>query len=586
MLKLFQEKDLLLSPSHSLSHPTTATASATTLSSSERERERESSTSSALDAFLRLGKTMEWVIESIYPTEIKLSPSLSLSPSATLHGILHISSTLTERDYLLTDNMTLQSHLQTFPLAKEERERSSIHSLHPFYGLKVGDKIDCQAIHVRREKREKKAREKKAGGGEREGERESEEMTTVYLQRSDSLSPSLSSSSSNNNKMLQIYGKNEITTQSLCVGVISRLNYLSLSSTSSTSSLSSVTLSLSPYINTDLPLCEISSTDLSLASLFQERCYVGMKVIVGVVSVNKKERESKKDGEKEKDGEREKDGEKEKERESHKVLTSLRVSRLIVESLLLSSTSSSSSQEKEREKESKKGKKSSSSLSLSLSPFVGKDIHSLSIPDSLFQAYHKIEEGQIMMGMLSLSSSLAPKPPAFVISLPGHRFGRLCITEIADQPDWVDLSVLCASLKKREREGAVALALPNGLQHGSFVQCRVLSVSSSSSSAGSIEVSIRKSRLMVSMLVYILYHVLCNYYLSGFLSLFLSLCLSLSVSVSLSLCLSVCLSLSVSLSLSLSLSLSVSLSLSPSLLLSLSLSLSIAQSQSARGDSQ
>jgi hypothetical protein len=112
------------------------------------------------------------------------------------------------------------------------------------------------------------------------------------------------------------------------------------------------------------------------------------------------------------------------------------------------------------------------------------------------------EEGQVVTALLNLCSSRVPKPPAVVLSLPGHRLGRVCATELWDRDDWMDLSDFYRKQQQQhdqqEEDRMASLCLPDGRTHGQVVQARVLSVADHC-----VELSLRPSRVVRTLTIFI-----------------------------------------------------------------------------------
>ena len=107
-----------------------------------------------------------------------------------------------------------------------------------------------------------------------------------------------------------------------------------------------------------------------------------------------------------------------------------------------------------------------------------------------------VKLGSLVYGLLDLRSHhqhhRVIRPPALQVALGNGQTGRVCLTELTDPSEWRD----CAHLMAAPSSSSRAEQLPNGRRHGELVQCRVISVPSSSSGGEEvIELSLRPSRL-------------------------------------------------------------------------------------------
>lgn len=183
------------------------------------------------------------------------------------------------------------------------------------------------------------------------------------------------------------------------------------------------TVALSPYITAELPIIEISK-DRALIDLFHQKCFCGLRLLVAVTAVTKEDGKT----------------------------TKVHVSRASIESLI--------------------------------------EAHGTEEIDDIQDKVNEIEsevnyeEGDIVVGTVNLFQSKVPKPPAFVVSLRGNKFGRLCVSEITERENWRDSS---AALQSDD----ATRTLFNGLAHGSIVTCRIVSTKDKM-----IELSLRKSRVV------------------------------------------------------------------------------------------
>jgi hypothetical protein len=192
------------------------------------------------------------------------------------------------------------------------------------------------------------------------------------------------------------------------------------------------TVALSPYLTARLNFADVS-TDAETVELFVRNCFVGMRLVVAVTQLTK-------------EGSR---------------IKNLRVSRAAIEGLI-SSADDVFDVTRSRDK---------------LDGVVTEP---------------EYEEGQVVNAMLNLHNARVPKPPAIALSLPGQKLGRVCVTEIWDQGEWMDLSDLQQQIASHAAgKSKDVLSLPDGREHGTIVQARVMSVSD-----GYVELSLRPSRVV------------------------------------------------------------------------------------------
>ena len=100
-------------------------------------------------------------------------------------------------------------------------------------------------------------------------------------------------------------------------------------------------------------------------------------------------------------------------------------------------------------------------------------------------AVSSLKAGQIVEGVLNIHPKKIRNYPAFAVYLPFNRVVRVCITEFADQDDWMDLQDVFSDKK----------ADTNSHRNGSVVSVRILSVNQESENSLVIEGSLRLSRL-------------------------------------------------------------------------------------------
>jgi len=105
------------------------------------------------------------------------------------------------------------------------------------------------------------------------------------------------------------------------------------------------------------------------------------------------------------------------------------------------------------------------------------------------------EEGQQVCGIVDLKYPKTPGFPAVIVHLRNGQIGRICITELEDKENWVDLKHVFSLLKNQsstlDEKQLKSLVLPGGLHHGSIATCVILSVKENY-----LEVSLRPNRLV------------------------------------------------------------------------------------------
>ena len=188
----------------------------------------------------------------------------------------------------------------------------------------------------------------------------------------------------------------------------------------------SCTVQLSPYISAKMSHMDVSS-EASLVKAFKRSCFVGLRVVVAIVQAGG----------------------------AHGSKRVVKISRACAEQV------------------------ASGRTSLDLTQLLPAE---LSTPPA------ELKVGDIVMGMLDLRAAWTPRPPALVVSLPGGKQGRVCVTEVADPAAWRDLSAFFAS--KRETEAQADSCFPYDFTSGSVVKCRVLDVA-----GDTVELSLRAARL-------------------------------------------------------------------------------------------
>ena len=188
-------------------------------------------------------------------------------------------------------------------------------------------------------------------------------------------------------------------------------------------------VALSPYITGKLNFIDISS-DIELVTKFKNHCFCGMKIVLAVLS-------SSHGG------------------DENVHMRQISVSRVVIENLV------------------------SGSVLLDLS----KD-RAVSVTSTQFK------KGMVVNGIVDLFSKRISCFPAIAVHLPGGVMGEVCVTELAERSDWVDMSSLFNSADKQNDSKKNAL----GVSNGQIISCRILSVPTTE--RGLVNLSLRNSRLV------------------------------------------------------------------------------------------
>ena len=367
---------------------------------------------------LRVGQLLPWVVSEVSAAEMKVSPEQSVdSPGVKITASVHLSGAID----------VFQSFDNLHKVLKKANgiDRESVHTMHPFHGLKKGSKVWCHVLQVRRETSVKN--------------KETVEEFKVYLSLSVSaslvsiakmgLTPAAADSRVENknegylpfHRMVQSHGKDELKCPSLHAVVVTKIEEVGC------------TVSLSPYLSARLNFVDVSS-DPELIELFMRNCFVGLRLVVVVTSLSKEDTRIKK----------------------------IQLSRSAIEALV-----------------------NNAEEQFSVTNSHDK-LETLSISEPEY------EEGQVVNAMLNLRIARVPKPPAIALSLPGQKLGRVCVTEIWDRDEWMDLSDLQKQIAAYATgQSSDTLELPDGRAHGCIVQARVMSVHD-----GYVDLSLRPTRVV------------------------------------------------------------------------------------------
>ena len=293
----------------------------------QREAEVADHDIASSEASFSTGATASWTVIEVLSTHIRLSlgTSKELSSDASVQGILHISNAVS--DSISYDDILKEGGKH--PPATNKRQ--PLGPLHPFAGIKKGAILVCSVLGTRQDGRKQ----------------------SVFLTKADTDQPSKS--------LLQWRGVHGVKENHLYTAVVTSISPCFLS------------LSLSPYISVSLSFLDISS-DMEVIKHAKNNCYVGQKVVVGVVEVDSFKK-------------------------------TLVVSRTRIEHLLHNEENKAQS-----------------------------SVHTGSV---VFAEKTALQAGSKVAGLLQFSGK-APHPPSFAVVLPEHRRGRVCITEFADPKDWID----------------------------------------------------------------------------------------------------------------------------------------------------
>lgn len=207
-----------------------------------------------------------------------------------------------------------------------------------------------------------------------------------------------------------------------------------------------ITVAFSPYISGTINVMDIS-TDKNVIDLFLKKAFIGLRLIVAVTDITK---------------------------ENNRI-RNLKLSRVAVEKLV---------------------ENDAPSFDLTRS---NKEVSKL-------QSQPTYKAGDVVSAMVNLHNLRVPRQPAVSLSVCGHVNARVCVTELAEHEDWVDLSPFYRALKKKKSdeddsdddssdgEEADKGCIGGLFRHGEIVQARVLSVGNK----GLMEMSLRPSRVQAT----------------------------------------------------------------------------------------
>jgi ribosomal protein S1 len=201
---------------------------------------------------LKIGSTARWIIESITELELIVSPTSDFG-SNPVRASVHISefySDLRMEDYLskaLEDCYHGSTSLKT-----------SLHAQHPFHQFSIGMEIQCTIIH---------SHHIKVGNAD-----EIQLQLRVLTKNALSL---VGNSDFAEENMVTYHHKSQLLPDNVYLAAVTEVNPLSC------------TVMLSPFIKAELPVSEVS-TNLRLLKAFQEKCFVGLKVLVGLLPIQEK----------------------------------------------------------------------------------------------------------------------------------------------------------------------------------------------------------------------------------------------------------------------------------------------------------
>jgi hypothetical protein len=204
---------------------------------------------------LRVGAVMNWTVHTISSTELEVLPENHKSIDVNIHASVHLSCAVDACDGCddLESNLTK---------AKKLASRSGVSKLHPFGEIRVGQKVQARVIQLRHED--------DADDNETVDAKEKSKRIVVIL----ALLPSTGTNADKSRwrRLVQWKGRDAIKKDVLYAAVVTEVDR------------AKCTVALSPYIFTTIGLLDVSA-DTAVAMKFQERCYVGMRLVVAVTSL-------------------------------------------------------------------------------------------------------------------------------------------------------------------------------------------------------------------------------------------------------------------------------------------------------------
>jgi ribosomal protein S1 len=211
---------------------------------------------------LRVGAVFKWEITEItsHLVRVKLESS---NDNEEVEAMLHVSCAINSCDGFDDIENSLEK-----AKSLSVKQRHEVSSLHPFAKLNVGGVILGRILQLRR--------------GAKHGEDDDNASPIIYigLVPSNNSKKRKASHDDANNKwrrMIQWSGSDAIKKNMLYAGVVTSFNDIEC------------VIALSPYITTKLNYLDVSN-DTNIRKQFQNNCYIGMKVVIGVISINERNR--------------------------------------------------------------------------------------------------------------------------------------------------------------------------------------------------------------------------------------------------------------------------------------------------------
>ena len=437
---------------------------------------------------LRLGAVFPWTVVSVSPLEVVVRPhSRALAAKIRIRASIHVTGAVDHTAGCDDVDKVLAS-------SADAARRSAVGPGHPFFGIAAGDKLLARIIQLRADERDK---------GEKGNDKASSESIAVYLSMEGLSRPVAAAAPAAGDEdsaagakrkrtesvdsvsgfvdpsvkwspMVQLWGKNAVRAHSVQAGVVTKIED------------SRCVVSISPYISARLHFLDVSS-EIAVARLFRERCFVGLRVVVAVTGVIADATTGRP--------------------------KSISISRLPVEQYLVELGVAPAANAADAKSSKKKAKKADASSAASVSGAAAVDIaamNKVAATKPTVAADALPAEGSVVTGVLLFDLSQyrirIPQAPAVLVSLGSGVFGRVCLTELADPQDWEDCSALVAFMAKTAEQAAGAGKAPTvyGMRHGDFVECRVLPSKTNSSPAQAkaaqklqfVNLSLRPSRLV------------------------------------------------------------------------------------------
>ena len=381
---------------------------------------------------LKVGQVFDWQVLSVSALEVELKQSFG--DSIVCKGILHVTGALDQT--LCNDNL------------EESLTNASFHTAaalpvnHPFAGIKVGGTLSCRILQIQTPHSQDPdaapvvhvALSSTPTVSNKDSKSKGKNSTTAGT--STSTSTSTDAMVSYPRDFVRAKGRGGLIENHLYPGAVVKIDALYC------------LVAVSPFLTLKLSYLDVAKS-IKLVKLFKKRCYLGMKVIIGVLSVD----------------------------HNSGRLTCI-VSRARYEEHISTSTPS----------------------------------EPLTNPVEPTPAPHA-KVGKLINGMIDLKQSLHPyHPPAYTISFgTSYPPGRLCICEYTDpNPNpgigRVEPPTILWDREEHDNIDFSTVILPDGKKHGDIVKCRVLSISNDGDGGHKMAVSIRPSRVVSYYYYYHIYY--------------------------------------------------------------------------------